>query len=368
MKRVLALLFIGLVAWAGAQSDPVIDDDVIDTDGIPDFSPDTTGTADGGEDIYYFEDGANVDVDNTDLLMSMGVDDTVSWDDPIVTSDYNPRPNLKGLADIGFAISVADIVAAIKRGGANPVEKLIIAKVLEFFNKAGIAVKGGALVWSMNKGPNIALASGCKADVHLESGWGAQATLKPATSLSVKLGFNDSSLVIKTDLHADTNFGMSGHIKARIGKKIFGKCIRISKGVGVKVGGDLVLNVDTQLAIKPTLTQINGQWVIKFQPTIWVGGKLIKFVPHASASFKIFGIHIRFIESKIKDAITKELSKRITPGSVQAELAKLQAALQAELTRIFANAVIPLTGGTLDADTKTKVSAACDNIKAKQFK
>ena len=33
---------------------------------------------------------------------------------------------------------------------------------------------------------------------------------------------------------------MGGHVKARVGKKILGKCIRIGKGVGITVGGQFL--------------------------------------------------------------------------------------------------------------------------------
>jgi hypothetical protein len=219
----------------------------------------------------------------------------------------------------------------------------------------------------MTNGPDIALASGCNADVHLERGWGAQAVLKPTTTLKVQMTMDQLTLIIRTWLHADTNFGMSGHIKARIGKKIFGKCIRIGKGLGVTVGADMVMDIDTQLALKPVLAMQDGKLVIKIQPTIWVGGKLISFNPRASASFTIFGIHIRFIESKIKNAITSLMSRTLTPGRVQDELAKLQIALQTELNRIFANVVIPLPDLSSGSPTYTQVNSAVTNIRNKQF-
>lgn len=312
-----------------------------------------------------------VDVMNQTLLDDLNVDDSVDWDDWVVTSDYvtqaQNHANLTMLQDMGFAISVADIIAAIQRGGSNPIEKLIIDKVVAAMNKAGITIRGGSLVLTMTNGPNIALASGCNADVHLEQGWGAQAVLKPATSLKVQMSMDQLTLIIRTWLHADTNFGMSGHIKARIGKKIFGKCIRIGKGLGVKVGADMVMDIDTQLSIKPTLAMQDGKVVIKLLPTMWVGGKLISFNPHASASFTIFGIHIRFIETKIKNAITALMQRTITPGRVQDELNKLQQSLQTELNRIFAGIVIPLPDLSSGSDNYNKVQAAVTNIKNKQF-
>jgi hypothetical protein len=366
MKRVFALLLLALFASVAVAQD---DTDVIDTDAIPDFDPVTTGVLD--DEIYqeFFEESSMVDVNQTYLADTLLVDDFVDWDDWEVTSEYmksGPK-NMTNLQAIGFTITVADITAALSKGGSNPIEKLIISKILEAMNKAGITIKGGALVLTMTNGPNIPLASGCSADVHLEGGWGAQAVLKPASSLTVSMSLNDLTLVIKTLLHADTNFGMSGHIKARIGKKIFGKCIRIGKGLGVTVGADMVLDIDTQLAIKPTLAMQDGKLVIKFQPTIWVGGKLISFNPRASASFTIFGIHIRFIESKIKSAITTLMQKTITPGRVQDELAKLQVALQTELNRIFAGIVVPLPDLVQGSALYTQVNSAVTNIKQKQF-
>jgi hypothetical protein len=360
-------LFVVLLggAFVTAQDDT----DVIDTDAIPDFNASTTGELDDEIFQEFFEESAMVDIDNQDWLDQLFVDDSIDWDDWEVTSEYREKAvaNLTNLHAIGFDITVADIIAAIQKTPANPIEKLIIDKIVDAMNKAGITIKGGALVMTMSNGPDIALASGCNADVHLERGWGAQAVLKPATSLKVQMALEQLTLMIRTWLHADTNFGMSGHIKARIGKKIFGKCIRIGKGLGVTVGADMVLDIDTQLAIKPVLATQDGKLVIKFQPTIWVGGKLISFNPRASASFTIFGIHIRFIESKIKNAITSLMTKTLSPGRVQDELAKLQVALQTELNRIFSNVVIPLPDLVAGSDYYNKVNAALTNIRNKQF-
>jgi len=368
MKKVLSVLFIALLAVASGQA---IDDDVIDTDAIPDWDPVTTGEADPADlDLDFFDDGCVVDVTNQTMLEVAGVDETIDWDDWKVTSRYQQElqtnPSSKMLGDVGFTISVEDITRAIQGGGNNPVERLIIAKVVEVFNRAGVSVRGGSLVYSMTNGPNIALASGCNTEAHLEGGWGAQATLKPATALSVRMSFSDMTLVINTKLHADTAFGMSGSIRARIGKKVLGKCVRIArKTSGVKVGAQMVLDIETQLSIKPTLTSKDGQLYIGLQPQIWVGGNLLVFEPTASSSFTIFGIHIRSIERKIKEAITAEMRRQVTPGKIQQELAKLQESLQVELNRIFAGIVFPLP--RLQGDLLNKVQGAVNNIKAKQF-
>jgi len=166
-------------------------------------------------------------------------------------------------------------------------------------------------------------------------------------------------------MYADTDFGMSGHVKARIGKKVLGKCIRISKGVGITVGADMALTLESQLSIGPTLVNKDGQWFIGLQPKIWIEGDLAKFEPRSSASVKIFGIHIRSIERKISDGIKAALRAQVTPGKVQEQLAKLQESLQAELTRVFAGIVFPLPG--LGGDLVPKLQGAVNNIKSHQF-
>jgi len=245
------------------------------------------------------------------------------------------------------------------------VEKVIIQKILEALKKAGITVRAGSLVFELLNGPKIQLVTGCDVEAELRAGWNAHAILKPSTSISISFGFDGLTLIVKTNLHTDCNFGMGGTVHADIGKKIFGKCIRIGKSIGVQMGGDMILDIYSQLSLQPSIVQVQDKLAIKFTPTLWLKGNLAYFEPSAHADFKIFGIHIRFIEKAIKETITKQMQRIITPGRVQTELAKLQVALQTQLTAFFNQAVIIIDGNLLPPQ-RTAVNNAVVNIINKQ--
>jgi len=266
--------------------------------------------------------------------------------------------------EISWTITIKEIADALAAGGTNPVEKLIIKKILELMKQAGFTIKSGSLVWDYPNGPAIQLATGCDVDAKLNAGWEAKATLKPGTSLTIAFDLDGVTLIVKTSVHADCSFGFGGKVGARIGKKIFGACIRIGKSVGVQMGGDMILDVYHQLALKPNLVQVGGHWQITFTPKVWLNGKLVYFAPTAHADFKIFGIHIKFIEKVIKDTITKQMSRIITPGHVQEELAKLQIAMQTQVDKLFANFHIDLPDMT--AQVQPTVANAVRNIVVKQ--
>jgi len=362
-KLISSIVVVALLVFATAD----IDSDVVDTDAIPNFDPITTGNLDGIPDFGFMEEGCFVDLTNETLVDEVVVDNT-DWENLRVSSQEVAKrqasPELQKLGDIGFAISVEDITRAIQGGGSNPIEKLIISKVVQVFNQAGVTVRGGSLVYQLTNGPRIELSGGCS-DSWLDGGWRAQATLLPATNIKVTMGFDGMTLTIKTTLNADTTFGMSGHVKARIGKKVLGKCIRISKGVGISSGAHMSLSIESQLSIGPSLVNRDGKWYIGLNPQIWVSGDLTRFDPTSSASVKIFGIHIRSIEKKIQEGIKAALRAQVTPGKVQEQLTKLQEALQAELTRVFAGIVFPLPG--LSGNLVPQLQGAVTNIKNHQF-
>jgi len=365
MKLIRSIFLLALVVFATAD----IDSDVIDTDAIPDFEAVTTGVVDDDVRQEFMEEGCFVDLTNQTLVDAVVIDNT-DWENTRVSdkevAKRQASPDLQKLGDIGFAISVEDITRAIQGGGSNPIEKLIIGKVVQVFNQAGVTVRGGSLVYQYTNGPRIQLSSGCS-DAWLDGGWRAQAVLKPTSNIKVTMGFDGLSLVIKTVITADTDFGMGGHVKARVGKKILGKCIRIGKGVGITVGADMGLTIESQLAIRPTLVPKDGKFWIGLQPEIWIEGDLARFEPRSSASVKIFGIHIRSIERKISDGIKAALRASVTPGRVHEQLSKLQEALQAELTRVFAGIVFPLPNFGSRPDLATPMQKAIDNIKSHQF-
>jgi hypothetical protein len=267
--------------------------------------------------------------------------------------------------DITFTITIKEIADALAGGGTNPIEKIIIAKILEALKRAGITVRAGALVFDYPNGPEIKLADGCDVRAELKAGWHATGILKPGMSLTVSFGFDGLTLIVKTTLHADCGFGFGGSVHADIGKKVFGKCIRIGKSVGVQMGGDIILDIYSQLTLAPSLITVGGKLAIKFTPTIWLNGKLIYFEPSAHADFKIFGIHIRFIEKAIKDQITKAMQRVVTPGKIQEELAKLQVAVQAELTKFF-NAAVIIIEGDMTPQIQQQLHGAVANIINKQ--
>jgi len=267
--------------------------------------------------------------------------------------------------DITFTITIKEIADALAGGGTNPIEKIIIAKILEALHKAGITVRAGSLVFDYPNGPEIKLADGCDVKAELRGGWRAGAVLKPGMSLTISFGFDGLTLIVKTNLHADCSFSFGGTVHADVGKKIFGKCIRIGKSVGVQMGGAMILDIYSQLTLAPSLITKDGKLAIKFTPTIWLNGKLIYFEPTAHADFKIFGIHIRFIEKAIKDTITKAMQKIITPGKIQEELAKLQIAVQGELTKFF-NAAVIVIEGNLTPQIQAQLNGAVANIVNKQ--
>jgi len=72
----------------------------------------------------------------------------------------------------------------------------------------------------------------------------------------------------------------------------------------------------------------------------------------------------KFIEKVIKDTITKQMSRIITPGHVQEELAKLQIAMQTQVDKLFANFHIDLPDMT--AQVQPTVANAVRNIVVKQ--
>jgi len=348
MAKGSVLVLLALVAVALAQSVVV----PIDSEAAG-FVFETTGTLHDDVMIDLHQD---VIVETTNTTMGYQLDE---W------AQMTPAERAAAPNDITFTITVKEIADALAGGGTNPIEKVIIQKILAALAKAGITVRAGALVFDAPNGPAIKLVDGCDVSAELRGGWDAHATLKPGTSISISFGFDGLTLIVKTNLHTDCSFGMGGTVHADVGKKIFGKCIRIGKSVGVQMGGDMILDIYSQLTLQPSLVQVGDKWGIKFTPTLWLNGKLVYFEPSAHADFKIFGIHIRFIEKAIKDTITKQMQRIITPGRVQTELAKLQTAIQASLTQFFNGAVI-IIDGNLTPQLHQAVNGAVVNIVNKQ--
>jgi len=335
------LLLLAALATAVAQEKIPLDSD------SPTFVRETTGTLHDELGLDFFAD-VNVEATNETMGYQLG-----AWDAGIATND------------ITFTITVKEIADALAGGGTNPIEKVIIAKILAALAKAGITVRSGSLVFELLNGPEIKLVDGCDVRAELRGGWNANAVLKPGMSLTVSFGFDGLTLIVKTNLHADCSFGFGGTVHADVGKKIFGKCLRIGKSVGVQMGGAMILDVYSQLALVPSLVTKDGKLAIKFTPTLWLNGKLVYFEPTAHADFKIFGIHIRFIEKAIKDTITKAMQKIITPGKVQQELAKLQVAIQNTLTTFFNSALIVIEGN-MTPQIQAQLTGAVTNIVNKQ--
>jgi len=343
MKGCVLALF-AVVAVAFAQGTIPIDSDA------PGFVRETTGTL---HDDVLMDLYSDVMVESTNETMGYQLGE---WE----ANGFLTAPN-----DITFTITIKEIADALAGGGTNPIEKVIIQKILAALAKAGITVRSGSLVFDAPNGPAIQLATGCDVSAELCGGWDAHAVLKPGMSLTVSFGFDGLSLIVKTNLHADCGFGFGGSVKADIGKKIFGKCIRIGKKVGVQMGGDMILDIYSQLTLAPSLVTVDGKLAIKFKPTLWLKGNLVYFQPSAHADFKIFGIHIRFIENAIKTQITKQMQRIINPGRIQAELAKLQTGIQGELDKFF-NAAVIIIDGQVTPLIQQQLGAAVGNIVNKQ--
>jgi len=268
-----------------------------------------------------------------------------------------------------FTISVQEITDALNANYSNPLEKLICNKILALFHKDNITIAAGSLVYDMI-GDQIEINSDCSHTVWMEQGWETTAKLKPDTAVTVDYHLDGLTIHVEADLLLDCNLGVAAHLRLREGVHDpfdHNKCKDIAvETTHASVSGDLKLQTNVSLLLKPSLVETNGTWGIHYAPTVTVAGELVYFHPTASSDVKIFGIDITFIEDDINKYIERALQDEVTNHQVQEEFANLQVQLQALANRIWPaqEAVGALPGIT--QDYLTLMAGAIKNVNTMQ--
>jgi len=273
---------------------------------------------------------------------------------------------------VTFQITVGEISNALVSPHTNPVENLIIQKILGVMHQYNISAAGGDLSYSMPSGPQIVVQDQCSSGVQISKGWTMHAELKPDTGFSVQLGVGGSirqpELIIGAGVHLDSTFGFAGNIHLDQGTTIIhsGHCNVIATENSKEfIKGELNIATNVTLKLHPTLTHDAAGYHIRFAPTVQVAGDLISFKALVLSHISVYGIPLTKISMLVNVAVNVMLKEEVTNKLLQKELQVLQTKLQALADKIFpSGSQADLPGIT--PDLLAKMTNAINNLGAVQ--
>jgi len=273
---------------------------------------------------------------------------------------------------VNLQITVGEITNALVSPHTNPLENLIIAKILGVMHTYNVSVVGGDLTYSMPSGPEVVVQDQCQSGVQISKGWTMNAALKADTGVNVQLGVGGTirqpELIIGAGFHLDSTFGFAGNIHLDQGTNIIhpGHCnATATENSKEYIKGELNIAANVTLKLQPTLIHDAAGYHIHFNPTVHVAGDLISFKALVLSHISVYGIPLTKISLLVNVAVNVMLKEEVTNKLLQKELQALQVKLQALADKVFpSGSMADLPGIT--PDLVAKMTAAVNNLGAVQ--
>jgi len=273
---------------------------------------------------------------------------------------------------VNIQITVGEITNALVSPHQNPLENLVISKIMQVMAKYNVSVQSGDLTYSMPAGPEVVVQDQCQSGVQISKGWTMQASLKPDTGVSVQLGVGGTirqpELIIGAGVHLDSTFGFAGNIHLDQGTNVIhpGHCNVIATENSKEfIKGELNIAANVTLKLSPTITHDAAGYHIHFAPNVHVAGDLISFKALVLSHISVYGIPLTKISMLVNVAVNVMLKEEVTNKLLQKELQALQVKLQALADKVFpSGSMFDLPGIT--PDLLAKMTAAMQNLGAVQ--